>query len=148
MPSSVFAQMMATSAMEASPIQRFAPLRTQPSPSDQVAGGHPGQPALLLLLGSELVDRAHGERSLDADERTQAGVAGFEFHGGEAVLDGTAAGAAVAGQVHAEQAQRRHLLDDLAREVRGLVPVGDVRCDPLGDERADPVAQIEFVRRK
>ena len=65
------------------------------------------------------------------DEGAQAGVAGLQFQRGQAVLDGAAAGAAVALQVHAEQAELAQLRDDLAREDGLLVPVGDVRPDPL-----------------
>ena len=77
-PSSVCAQMTATSAIDASPIHRFAPVSTQSVPSraaqvvmlagslpavgfgepeaaDQLARGHAGQPLLLLLLGAVLV---------------------------------------------------------------------------------------------
>ena len=39
------------------------------------------------------------------DEGAEAGVAGLQLHRGQAVLDGAAAGAAVALQVHAEQAE-------------------------------------------
>ena len=107
--------------------------------------GHPGQPLLLLLLGAELVDRAHRQRTLHADEGAQAGVARLQLHGGQPVLDGAAAGAAVARQVHAEQAEFADLGGDLAREDRRLVPRGDVRADPLVDERADLVAERQFL---
>ena len=59
-------------------------------------------------------------------------------------------GAAVAGQVHAQQAELAQLRGQLAGERPGLEPVGDVRHDPLGGEVADRVADqpllvAEFV---
>ena len=44
----------------------------QPEAADQLAGGHAGQPPLLLLLGAELRDRAHRQRALHRDERADA----------------------------------------------------------------------------
>ena len=105
----------------------------------------PGQPLLLLLLRAVLVDGAHRQRPLHRDEGPQAGVAGLQFQGGQAVLDGAAAGAAVALQVHPEQAEIAELGGDLPREVRVLVPAGDVRADPRIDEGADLVPLRQFL---
>src|SRR6478735_6090071 len=73
--------------------------------ADQFAGGHPGEPLLLLVLGAPLVDGRHGEGALHGDERADARIAGLEFHRREAIFDGGAAGAAVALQVHAEHTE-------------------------------------------
>ena len=162
MPSWVRAQMTATSAIDARPIHRLAPLMTQRLPTwlrrrghagwvaagfrlgqaeaaDQIAGRHSGQPALLVRLGTELVDGAHGQRPLHADKGPQPGIARLQFQRGQAVLHRTAAGGAVPGQVGAEQAEPPHLGDDLGGKYCLLVPLDDVRPDPVTDERADSV---------
>ena len=116
----------------------------QPEAADRFAGGHLRQPLLFLFLGAVLVDGAHGQRALHRDEGAQAGVAGFEFGGGQAVFHGGAAGAAVALQVHAEQAELGHLGHDLQREYGVLVPAGDVRLDRAVHKGADVVPQREL----
>ena len=101
-----------------------------------------------MLLATELVNRAHRQRALHADEGAQSGVAGLQFHGHQPVFDRAAPCAAVAGEVHAEHAQRAQLVDQLAWEVPGLVPAGDVRLDPFLHEPAHPVAQLELLGRE
>src|SRR4051812_14348489 len=120
----------------------------QPETADQIARGHARQPALLLLVGAELRDGAHRERALDGDERADAGVAGLQLHHRQAVLDRRAATAAVALEVHAEQAEVGHLLDQLPRERRGGVPARDVRADPLVDEGTHAVAHGQLLGRE
>ena len=73
--------------------------------ADRLAGRHPGQPLLLLLLRAVLPDREHGQRALDRDQAAQAGVGGLQLPAGDAVGDRAHPGAAVTGQVHAEQAE-------------------------------------------
>src|SRR4028119_342191 len=103
---------------------------------------------LLLLLGAELVDRAHRERALDGDEGAQARVPGLQLHASEAVLDGAPARAAVALQVHAQEAEAGELGDDLPREDRPVKPVLYVRFDLLPHKRADAIAHREFLLRE
>src|SRR5690349_12925921 len=133
-PSLVRAQITARSAIDASPIHRLEPLITQSSPAWlavvlMLAGSLPAsgsvrrQPALLLRVGAELRDGAHGQRPLHADEGPQPGVARLQFQRGEAVIHRTATGAAVPGQVGAEQAEPSHLRDDLGGKHRLLVPL-------------------------
>ena len=113
MPSSVCAQMIATSAIEASPIQRLAPVSTQPA---SVRRGRPWWPCSpgrcrrsarsarssrsarrRAIPGSHrcfcssepnLCDGAHRQRALHGDEGADAGVAGLQLHRRQAVLDG------------------------------------------------------------
>src|SRR5829696_2781225 len=110
--------------------------------------GHSGEPLVLLLPGAELVDGAHRERALHADEGPETRVAGLELHAGEAVLDGALAGAAVPGEVHAKQALLAHLRHDLPGKDRLLPPLRDVRLYPLPDERADLLARRALLIRE
>ena len=59
-------------------------------------------------------DGEHGQRSLDRDQRPDAGVGGLELEARQAVLGGRHARAAVALQVHAEHAERAELLGQAA----------------------------------
>ena len=45
-----------------------------------VQSRHRGQPALLLLLGSEHRDRAHGQPGLHSERGAEAAVAAVELH--------------------------------------------------------------------
>src|ERR671920_1877726 len=110
--------------------------------------GQPREPLVLLLLGAELVDGAHRERALHADEGPETRVAGLELHAGEAVLDGALAGAAVPGEVHAEQAPLAHLWHDLPGEDRVLPPASDVWLYPLLNKRADLLARRTLLVRE
>src|SRR5581483_10903756 len=78
-------------------------------------------------------------------ERAKSGVARFELQAREAVGDGTRAGAAVALQVHAEQAEVADLLGHLARERVVFEPLRDVRQHAVAHERADGVADQPLV---
>jgi hypothetical protein len=64
-----------------------------------LAAGHLGEPFLLLLLASELVDRGHRERPLHGDEGPQARIASLKLHARQAVGDRALSGAPVAGEV-------------------------------------------------
>ncbi len=77
--------------------------------ADRLSRRHPGQPLLLLLFGAELPDREHRQRSLDGDEGAEAAVTRLQFEAGDAVAGGRGARAAIALEVHAEQAQAAKL---------------------------------------
>ena len=162
-PSSVRAQTMAMSAIVPFVIHILVPLRIQSEPSrrawvrivpgigagvglgeaeaaDHLAGVHPRQPLLLLLLRAPAPDREHRERALHRDDAADARVARLELEAGEAVGDGARAGEAVAVEVHPEEAELRELLDHLAREDAPLEPVADLGHDLLADELAHRVA--------
>ena len=144
MPSSVCAQMTATSAIEASPIQRLAPVSTQSvrrrrgrrrsscSPGrcrrwarsarssrsarpSAIPGSHrcfcSSEPNLwIALIASEPCTETKVRRP---ESPASSSIAARPYS------TALAAGAAVALQVHAEQAEVAHLRGDLAREVRG-----------------------------
>ncbi len=121
----------------------------QSEAAEQFTRGHTGQPLLLLLLGSEVRDREHRQRSLDGDHRPKAGVGGLQFCASQAVMHGRCSAASVAVQVHAEQAKCAELLCELAdRKVADLEPLGDVRGDVLGAELSDRVAHRDLVARQ
>src|SRR5205814_1595461 len=61
--------------------------------TDRLAGGHPGQPLLLLLVGAPAVDAEHRQRPLDTDEAAQPGVDRLELAAGDAVRRRARAGA-------------------------------------------------------
>ena len=80
----------------------------QPEAADRLAGRHPRQPGLLLLLAAELPDREHGQRALHRHHAAHAGVAGLQLQAGQPVRDGVGARAAVArpGACRAGRARR------------------------------------------
>ena len=117
----------------------------QPEAADGLTRRHPGQPFLLLFRGAVFPDREHGQRALDRDQAAQPGVGRFQLPAGDPVGDGAHPRAAVAGQVHAEQAQLAELGGQLTGQRAGLEPVGDVRHHPLGRERPHGVADQHLI---
>jgi hypothetical protein len=103
----------------------------QPEASDRPSGGHRRQPLKLLLLRAVFPDREHGQGSLDADQRTDARVGGFQLQASQAVVHRRHACASIALQVHPEQAEPAELSGEIADagQVTGLEPFGDVRVD-------------------
>jgi hypothetical protein len=65
--------------------------------ADRVQAANGRQPALLLHVASEQVDRLHRELGLDAEKRAQAAVAAMQLHDDQAARERAHAGAAVAG---------------------------------------------------
>ena len=154
MPSSVCAQITATSAIEPLVIHIFEPLRTQPSPSRfadvrmwfgslpksaSVRPKHPitspvaifGSHCCFCSLGAVLPDREHAERPLNAHERTEPRIARLELQAREAVRDGVRAETPVALEVHAQQPEPAELEGDVLGERAGLEPPVDTpggRC--------------------
>src|SRR6185436_17705561 len=116
--------------------------------ADDLAPGHPWEPALLLLLGAELPDREHAERPLDAHERPEPAVPGLELQARQAVADGVRARALVAGEVHPEQPHRTELLGDFQRELPRLEPGLDAGEDALAHPVADGVADRALLVRE
>src|SRR5215218_9131914 len=112
----------------------------QPEATNRVSLVHRRQPPLLLFLRAPPPDREHRERALHRAEAADSGVARLELHAREPVGDGTCAGEPVAVQVHAEEAELRELLRQLAGEDRGLEPVADLGQDALAHELPHGVA--------
>jgi len=77
----------------------------QAETADRLAGRHPGDPAVLLLLRAEGVDRIHDERALDGDEAAEPGVAAFQLLHDETVGDAAQAGQAVLVETGREEVQ-------------------------------------------
>ena len=149
MPSSARAHTTATSATLPLVIQVFSPFRIHaPSCRARVsipAGFDPkpgsvspkqpiaspdcsfGQPALLLLVAAVGQDRIHDQRALHADETAKAGIAALDFLHHQAVLDVVHAGAAVAFEVRAEEAEPPHLRDEFRGKARLAEAIADHR---------------------
>jgi hypothetical protein len=94
------------------------------------------------------VDRIHDQRRLHADEAADAGVAALELLGDEAVFDVGEAGAAVALDGRAEEAELAHGLDEFAREAAVAVALLDDGDEVVFDEIACGVAGEQLVFRK
>src|SRR5262249_39151857 len=90
----------------------------------------------LLLLRSEAVDRIHDERPLHGDEAADAGIDTLELLHDEAVLDVGHAGAAVAFEVRAEEAELGHFGDQLGGKTGVAVAIANQRQDSLLGESA------------
>src|SRR5712691_3543183 len=75
----------------------------QPEAAYGLAARHTWQPALLLLLGTELVDGEHSQRALHRDERPQTTIARLQLLARQAVANRAQPGAAVALKVHPQQ---------------------------------------------
>ena len=163
MPSSVLAHTTATSAIPPLVIHILVPSMIQSEPSRRarvfiepgsepasasVRPKHPivspaaigGSHRCFCSSDAERPDRIHRQRSLDRHEAAHARVAGFELGARQAVADGVRTGAAVSLEMHAEQAERTHLLGELLRECAGLEPFGDIGKDLVTNELTHGVA--------
>src|SRR3989442_1576734 len=113
----------------------------EPEAADHLARRHLREPAPLLLVRPEGVDRIHGQRALDRGERAHPRVAALELLHDEAVGDVVQPGAAVLlREVGAEQAKLRHLRNELLREAPLDVVLADDGDQVLVHPRAHRVA--------
>ena len=112
------------------------------------AGGEGREPGVLLLLGAEGVDGVHDQRGLHADKAAQAGVAAFQLLHHQAVLDVGHAGAAVALEVGAEEAQFAHEGNKFARKAALAETLLDDGDEIVFDEVAGRAADEELVFRE
>src|SRR6266513_4587096 len=103
---------------------------------DHLASGHSREPALLLLLRPITMDREHAEGALHRNEAAKPAVAALQLLAGEAIHDIAHPGGAITMQVHAEDAEFGQLGDDLHREGRPFVVLGDDGKESLVDEAA------------
>ena len=85
------------------------------------------------------------QRGLHADEAAKAGVAAFQFLHHEAIFDVGHAGAAVALEVGAEEAELAHGGNEFAREALGAKALLDDGDEVVFDEVARGAADEEFV---
>ena len=112
----------------------------QTEATDRLARGHLGQPFFALFVAAESADRVHRERSLHRHEATQTGVDGLHLQAGESVLGCGRSRAAVALEVHPEQAELAELTGEVSnREGAVLEPLADVGAQAFGAEVADGV---------
>ncbi len=100
-----------------------------------------GSQYFFLLFGAEGEDGIHDQRRLHADEAAHAAVAALEFLHDEAVFDVGHAGAAVAVQVRAKEAEFAHRLDKLSGEAAVAVALLDDGNEVVFDELARSVAR-------
>ena len=78
----------------------------------------------------------------------QPAVDGLELGAGQPVLDGAAARAAVALQMHPQRPEIAELAHQRPIPLAALVQLGDARRDALGGPRRDPLADGELLRRE
>ncbi len=84
-----------------------------------------------MFLAPELPDREHGKGSLYGDHAAYARIACFELEAGQAVRNRIGSSATVALEMHAEQSKITGFSYQSKIKITALVPVGDVRLDPL-----------------
>ena len=106
---------------------------------------HLGQVFLLLFLAAEGVDGIHAQPRLHADERAHAAVAALQLLGHQAVLHARHAGAAVALEAGAVEAELAHGLDQLFGEAAVAVALLDDGDEVFFDELAGIVADQPLV---
>jgi hypothetical protein len=110
----------------------------QAEAADQLGCGHAGQVLVLLVFGAEFPDGEHGQRALHADEAAHARVAALQLLAGQPIGDIRHAGAAIAVQVHAQQAHLADLRDEVHGEGAGAAVLlddgDDLVIHPASDE--------------
>ena len=117
----------------------------QPEAAEHLAGGHPRQPLLLLLLGAPAVDRVHRQRALHGHEAAQPRVDGLQLAAGDAVRRRGHPRAAVALEVHAEQPELAERRPEVVGQRARVVPVGDVGRELGVGEGAHRVADVALL---
>ncbi len=112
----------------------------EPEAADRLAGREGRDPAVLLLLRAEGVDRVHDQRALHRDEAAQPGVAALQLLHDEAVGDVVEARQPVLVDRGAEQVELGHLRHELDGEARLAMALLDDRLDLVVDEGPHGVA--------
>ncbi len=125
-------------------VRAVARLR-QAEAADRLAGGQPRQPLPLLLFGAEGQDGIHDERALYRNEAAEAGIAALQLLHDEPVLHVVHAGAAVAFQVRAQEAEPAQLGDQLGGEARVAVAVADDGHQAVVDELPRGLADQQLI---
>ena len=97
----------------------------------------------FLLFTAELVDVIRAERIVSSNEEADRAVDSRKLFDDGGVLDVAESGAAVFfGKNNAQQAHFRKLRENLARKVRGFVPLHHVRSNFALSEFADGLAEL------
>jgi hypothetical protein len=115
--------------------------------ADLLHARHRQQPALLLLVRAEDVDRPHGEARVDAEGGGEAAVAAGHLHRDHARSQGGHGGAAVALDDATRDVEVRQPVEEVVRELRGVPGLVHDRLRVL-HESADPVAGLALARRE
>ena len=119
----------------------------QPEAAEQLALRHARQVFLPLLLAAVGVDRRHGERALGVARRAEGGVDALQLAHDETEGDVADAGAAVALEVGAEEAQLAEFAHHCRVEMLAAVPLLDARHELLLRVGARGVAHHALLRR-
>jgi hypothetical protein len=116
--------------------------RAGSEPTSDLAGGQPGQEALLLFLGAERLQRLrHPDRLVCREQGADRRVGRAEHHQRLAVPVGGQAHPAVPGvDLHAEGAEVAEAADDLVGDQRVTLDLRVV--DVLGGERGGPAQEL------
>src|ERR1019366_939022 len=109
------------------------------------AFGESGQPGVLLFIGTEGVNGIHDESGLHADKTAETRVAAFQFLHDEAVFDVGHAGAAVALEIGAEEAELAHYGYKFARKALGAKTPFDDGNEVVFNKIACRAADEKFV---
>src|SRR5579875_143181 len=117
----------------------------QPKAADHLALRHPGQPALLLLLGAKRRDGEHRQRPLHRDKRAQAAIAVLKLLAGQPIGDGAHPRAAIALDVHAQQPKLSDLWDQRLGKGSRLEVFADNGQHTLAHKVAHSVAHKAFL---
>ena len=99
----------------------------QAEAADDRAGRETRQELLTLRLRAELVDRRHDQRRLHAEHGAVAGIDALELARDQTVAGLVDAGAAVALDGRAEQAELAHLVEDAALDQLVAIRLEDAR---------------------
>jgi hypothetical protein len=113
--------------------------------ADHFTLGHARQPLLFLLFAAEGIDGIHAQARLHGDEAAQARIAAFEFLADQAIGDAVEAGAAVAVEGAAEQAEFRYAGDQFTGKAFVFEAIADDGQDLVIDEAGDRVLHHLFV---
>src|ERR1700687_6056414 len=120
----------------------------QAEAADRLAGRETRDPAVLLLLRAEGMDRVHDQAALHRREAAQPRVTALELLRDQAVGDAAQAGQAIVGDAGAEQVEGAHLGHQLERGASLTVALLDDRLDLVVDESADGVAHHPLFGRE
>ena len=138
-----------SAVVRAAPASEPASGSVSPKAAHPAAGGEVGQPARLLLVRAEEVDRHRPQRGVRRDRDRDRRVDARQLLDRERVADRVTARAAVLlGEGDPHEPQLRHLADELDGETALAVELLGDRRDALAGERADGVADQLVLGRQ
>ncbi|MNI24005.1 hypothetical protein D3C73_776100 [compost metagenome] len=117
--------------------------------ADPLAGRKTRQKALLLFFRPEFEDRHAADRTVDTHDRRARSVAGGDFLHRRSIGEHAGIGTAIGiRHQHAEQPERTHFLQFLARKPVLAVPFRSARRQPLAGKTAGHFADLLLGFRK